>query len=145
MTDAIYEISIEPVTIKDELVGITILSLFFGTYFAHAVLGLKVLKCLTSNQDISRNKIIAIRIIFFLQVIFQAFLFYNSVYIIERLIDLLQRRQFYLFYYQDLVIGIAAILLGIFTLYLEIFTFPLIKAARKKYRLFLDEISNIGC
>ncbi|HEV8287340.1 MAG TPA: hypothetical protein VGQ09_23700 [Chitinophagaceae bacterium] len=145
LIDLVYQLTRPGVIMQSPAFGIFIFILFFSSYFTHPILGLSLIRSLKAYHDVGRPKLILIRVTFFIQIIFQIIIAYNSIETIQKIILLLQHRsQLYSFYEMDLPFEIVAIILGLLTVYLEIFTFPLIKAVRKKYASIIEQIDELG-
>ena len=143
--DLVYELSQPHVIVQSPVLSFITLFLFFAGYFALPFLGLSLVKSLRFDQDTSYSKLTFIRIVFFVQFIFQIFIAYNAIGTIKKIMFLFKSHfKFYPYDAKDDLLEIAAIILGLLTVYLEIFTFPLIKAIKKNYVSKMEEINTIG-
>ena len=141
--DLVYELSKPHVT--SPAWGMLIFLVFFACYFTFPVLGIGLIKTLHSNEDVTRSKLILIRVVFFVQIIFQGFLIYNSPEIVEEIIRYSKRSSFsFGFDQRGIMMEALFLFLGLMTLYLEIFTFPLVKLVKNNYLSILQQINNIG-
>lgn len=145
LIDIVYELSQPHVIMQSPVLSIMTLILFFASYFAFPFLGLGLLKSLRSDHDVSNSKLISVRIVFFVQLIFQIFIAYNAIETIKKIMFLFKTGfKFYSYYEKDTLLEVAGIILGLLTVYLEIFTFPLIGAVKKNYASIMEQINTIG-
>jgi hypothetical protein len=119
--------------------------LFFGLYVAHPLMGLSLLSSLAQKQDITRAKLSWFRVIFFVQIAYQLLIFYLSADTFQMLSRMIENGGRWSFFdYRSLAMEIVAILLALCTACLELLGFSIVKAVRKNYVEFLEEIDQIG-
>ena len=125
--------------------GVLLLMLFVGCYFMFPALGLSLIHVFRANHQITRAKILHIRIIFFLQIIFQGLLAYSSIEMVDDIVRFSKRDALdYSNIGRGILMESLVIIMFILTIYLEIFTFPLIKFIRNYYKSLLEQIDNLG-
>jgi len=141
LVDIIYELSRPEVTIQNPAFSLAVLVFFFGSYFALPIFGLNLLKSISSRSGVRNSAVIFLRIAVFIQLIFQAIGVYNSPETFRMIIDLLKNHfRFYPSSTSDVMVQLLGIPLMIFALYLEIFTFLLVKEVKRKQHSIIDEL-----
>ncbi len=125
--------------------SLAILVLFFGSYFALPIFGLNLLKSVNSHNGIRNSAVILLRIIVLIQAIFQIIIAYNSPETFRRIVYLFKNHfTFYPFSTADMMIQLLGIPLVIFGLYLEIFTFMLVKKIKKQQHSIIEELGLLN-
>ena|ERR1041385_5881272 len=143
LIDIVYEFSEARVTFP--LMSLAILVLFFGSYFGLPVFGLNLLRSVNSHSGIKNSAVVFLRIIVLIQAIFQIIIAYNSPEIFQRIVYLFRNHfRFYRFSTADLMIQLLGIPLVILSLYLEIFTFLLVKEIKRKGHAIIDELGLLN-
>ena len=125
--------------------GFLLLILFFICYFSLPVIGISMVKAYNAKQDISHSKLVFLRIIFFIQICFQLFILYNlpeTIRDIRLLFD--PHSPFYGFRLEGPIMEILLNVICLFTIYLEIFSFPLVKLLRTNYLSLLKQLDEMG-
>ena len=140
-----YELSRLDIAFTTPIWGLLILVLFFACYYITPILGIGFIKALNNNQDINRPRIILFRVIFFIQLVFQALIFYNSIETVQNTMRMLEIGfNSPWFYYEGVVLELIGTLIALLTLYLEVFSFSLISYVKRNHRSMLEELNNLG-
>jgi hypothetical protein len=140
--DLAYELTKEGLIFYGPFWGFLLIILFFTCYFIHPILGIGFINDLNKDQDIAKWKITLFWIVFPIQLIFQLFVLYNTIDAIQGWVQLLKSGNS--LFYRDLIPAFVGTIACIATVYLEIFTFPLIKLVKKNYRAVLDQLNYFG-
>lgn len=139
--DIFYQFSRPEITITKPALTLTVLFFFFGSYFALPIFGLNLLKSMNGHSGIKNSTVIFLRIVVFIQVIFQAIGIYGSPEIFRMIIGLLKNHfRFYPFNTSEVIVQLLGIPLLIFSLYLEIVTFLVVKEVKNKQHAIVDEL-----
>ena len=140
--DLVFELTRDGITLSGPWWGLLLIVLFFVSYFMLPVLGIGFINDLNNNQEITKWKITLFWINFPIQLIFQLFIFYNTIDALQSWIELIYSGNY--FSYRDLIpVGIGT-LACILTIYLEIFSIPLIRQVKKNQRAILEQLNNLG-
>jgi len=143
--DIVYELSSPRISFQNPMMSLALLTLFFGSYFALPIFGLNLLRSVNSHSGIRNFTVIILRIIVFIQAIFQIIIVYNSPEIFRRIVYLFKNHfRFYSYSTVDMVIQLLGIPLVIFGLYLEIFTFLLVKEVKREQHTIIDELGFLN-
>ncbi|MEP6947876.1 MAG: hypothetical protein ABI863_01315 [Ginsengibacter sp.] len=128
------------------IISIFILILYFTLFFGNSFLGLALYKKLSNDTDVSKKEIKTLKIFFFIQLSIQLFSLIFQLFNIDDLMRKIQRMYLYshLEFYDNLVFDILPLLVLLLTFYYEIFTFPLVKAIKRKYECSQNDFNSIG-
>ncbi|HEY2721683.1 MAG TPA: hypothetical protein VGI82_08160 [Chitinophagaceae bacterium] len=144
LLDFLFKISRSGVRINSPVLGLLTLLVAFSCYFGLPILGLTLIKLRKTGDDISSPILVLIRITFFVQLIFQLFVMFDAPSTIDRIVIILKYGQRFQMLYEHVAIEFLSLMLAVLTIYLEIFTFPLIMEVRKNHELMMKQIENIG-
>lgn len=128
---------------KNVIPALLIFCSSLAVYLASQFWGIQLIKKLRQVEYISKLQVTAVVIFFCLQLIVQVYLAYQCVDMIKATLYMMRMRYRVSGLYAGISMQILVLLIFFLTIYLQIFTFPLINRIKKNYMDRVSDIDNL--